>query len=113
MGQAFVNMGTPMNHAEEQGLLGSKYVANLPSTSYWCGGSVMFIDAAVSMGKPEDGQGFYWPGMRQEQFYIRVDAADTAAQLAAKVRAEVNAIASSIGITVPANQVLISTYSRV
>lgn len=113
MGQAFVEMGSPMNHAEEQRLLGSKYTSGLPGTSFWMSGRAIYVDPAVSMGSPDATDGTYWPGMTQQTFFIRVDAADTAAQLAAKVRAEVNAIATRLGITVPANQILITTYSRI
>lgn len=113
MGQAYVSMGGPLNHSEEEGILGAKFVANLPNTSYWSSGRVQFVDPGVSTGVPADGQGIYWPGMRQEPLFIRVDAGDNPAALAAKVRTEVNAIATSLGITIPANQILITTYSRI
>lgn len=113
MAQAYVSMGAPMNHAEEQLFLGAKYVPNLPGTSYWSGGTVRFVDPAVSMGDPSATDRSYWPGIQQEPLFIRVDAGDSPAVLAGKVRAEVNAIATSLGITVPANQILITTYSRI
>jgi hypothetical protein len=113
MAQAYVSMGAPMNHADEQRLLGSKYVPDLPGTSYWCSGMVRIIDPAVSMGDPAETDGTYWPGIRQEQLFIRVDTGDTAGTLASKVRTEVNAIATRLGVTVPAGQILITSYSRI
>lgn len=111
MAQAFVEMGAPLSHTEEQRALGSKYVPDLPGTSYWMSGRVLFIDPSQSMSTP--GSPDYTPGMSEAQLFIRVDAADSTATLASRVRTEVNALASARSITVPANQILITTYSRI
>ena len=106
MAQAFLKFGDIMAKSDEPDH------ANTPATAFWTQWELTLVGADVPPFNPQIDRADVGTGMTNSVVQILVNAGDTAAQFATKVRTQINAAATLRGVTVPASQVLIPTHQR-
>jgi hypothetical protein len=106
MAQAFLKFDSIMAKNEEPDH------ETTPATAFWTQWELTLVGADVPAFNPAIDRADVGEGMTNSTVRIIVNAGDTAAQFATKVRAQINAAATARGVTVPASQVLIPTHQR-